>query len=103
MTIATKEKKYTENEIKIMLQSSNYAVERGIAAIYKYQTDTEKDHGETISRNNVGFSAFHASRASYYARWINSGKHLSGDHIEKGRRIILHYVKQLTKISNNEI
>lgn len=95
--------RYTESEIKDMLLNSTHAVERGIVAIWRKQTELEKKSETTKELNKVGFSAFHAARGTYYANWINSGKHLTGKHIKLGRDLILHYVSQLTKISNNDI
>ena len=95
--------KYKESEIKQLLLNSNRAVERGIVAIWKRQTEDEKAVEQTRKKNNVGFSAFHARRGTYYANWINSGKRLSGRHVDLGRKLILHYTNQLTKISNKEI
>jgi len=97
------DKKWTEAEIREMLQQSNRAVERGIVAIYKRQTESEQVAEETRVLNKVGFSAFHAKRGTYYAKWIQSGKNLTGNHLEKGRTLILHYAGQLTKISNKEL
>lgn len=96
-------KVWTKDEIKAMLLKSQNAVEKGLVAIYNRQTQVEKMMEATRYNNSVGFSAAHCRRGSYYARWINSGKRLSGKHLEKGREIILHYVGQLTKISNGEI
>jgi hypothetical protein len=93
---------YSENEIKEMILKSNIAVERGIVAIWKRQTLEEKRTKSVRNYNKVGFSAFHVKRGSYYAGWINRGNHLTGKHIELGRNLILHYVTQLTKISNKE-
>jgi len=95
--------KYKEGEIKQMLLNSNHAVERGIVAIWKRQTEDEKAAEQTRKKNNIGFSAFHARRGTYYANWINSGRHLSGKHVDLGRKLILHYTNQLTKISNKEV
>ena len=101
--VETEKKVWTEAEIRGMLQQSNHAVERGIVAIYKRQTESEQAAEETRVLNKVGFSAFHAKRGTYYAKWVNSGKHLTGNHLEKGRELILHYAGQLTKISNKEV
>ena len=40
---------------------------------------------------------------SYCAKWILSGKHLSGEHLNKARKHILKYSGQLEKIANGEI
>ena len=97
------EKVWTEAEIREMLQRSNRAVERGLVAIYNRQTQHEQAAEETKVLNRIGFSAFHAKRGTYYAKWVLDGKQLTGQHLEKGRKLILHYAGQLTKISNKEI
>lgn len=96
-------KKWSKAEIREMLENSTHAVERGIMAIWRLQTSEEKLAERTKDLNEVGFSAFHVIRGSFYAKWINSGKHLTGKHIGLGRKLILHYVSQLTKISNKEV
>jgi hypothetical protein len=94
---------WSKEEIEKMIKTSDKAVERGILAIYNKQTEMEKATRETMVYNNVGFNASHARLGSYYANWISSGKHLDGKHLEKGRKLILHYATQLTLISNKKI
>lgn len=95
-------KTYTKEEIKKLLETSNKAIERGFLAIFKFQTSDEQQAEYTKYHNNKGFSAFDAKRGSYYAKWIQSGKHLSGRHLEAGRKLILRYAGQLVDIANNE-
>lgn len=95
-------KQWTKEEIKKMLQKSNKAVERGITAIYTRQLADERLSECTKYHNGVGFSAFDAKRASYYAKWIHSGKHLSGIHITKARKIAIKYAQQLTDMANQK-
>jgi len=95
-------KKWTEDDIKTLL-SSQKGIERAIIAIYNRQTQDEKDVEETKHLNKKGFSGADARLGTYYAKWINSGKHLNNGHLEQGRKLILHYAGQLTKISNGEI
>ncbi len=92
----------TWNEAKIerLLLTSDAAVERAIVAIYDRQTRDEKATSDTRHRNNVGFRANHASKGSYYARWINGGRKLTGSHLQNARRIALQYKRQLTEIAN---
>ena len=90
---------WTPANITILLQSSDKAVERAILAIYARQTDDEQSHQTTTHSNSRGFSAAHAKLGSYYAKWIISGKHLTGRHLVKARQISLHYVKQLADIA----
>ena len=88
---------WTPEDIKALLDRSDEAVERAILALYRRQTDDEQTTQETRHRNGRGFASCHAWRGSYYARWILSGRHLSGPHIEKARRIVRHYTSQLAE------
>jgi hypothetical protein len=94
---------WDENVIRESLATKDEWVERGILAIYAKQTQDEKAVRETIVHNSVGFSSVHAHLGSYYAKWLLGGKHLSGKHLAKGRKLVLHYTKQLTKIANKEV
>lgn len=91
--------KWTVESIVTLLQSNDRAVERGILAIYNRQTQDEKSTDTTRHTNNVGFSGADASRGSYYARWIMSGRHLTGEHLSKARAIALKYRGQLLQIA----
>lgn len=94
-------KLWTEDSIRDLLKSSDRAVERGILAIYARQTADEQSVGDTRHLNARGFSAAHASRGSYYARWLEKGNKLTGKHLQRARRFILHYVRQLVEIANS--
>lgn len=94
-------KTYTVEQITNLLQTNNTAVERGILAIYKRQTNDEKITRNTHHHNNVGFSAADARTGTYLANWLLSGKHLNGKFLDKGRNIAIKYRKQLTEIANN--
>ena len=93
---------YTQDAIRAMIVNSDQAVERAILAIYARQTDSEKAQGETTKLNGVGFNGAHARVGSYYARWLKSGKNLTGKHLEKGRKIALRYTRQLADIANQK-
>lgn len=94
---------WTKEEISNGIIASNSWVERGVVAIYNKQTEEEKIIDNTTKKNGVGYSGADAHLMSYYAKWILSGKNLSGKHLEKARKKILKYVGQLTKIANHEI
>ena len=103
METTSQRKVWTKDEIKNAILTDDRWVERAIVAIYKRQTSHEQQIGSTMVNNGVGFAHCHAYTGSYYARWINSGKNLTGHHVAKGRKIALRYVGQLTKIANGEI
>lgn len=96
-------KVWTREEVKDQILTNDRWVERAIVAIYTRQTSHEQAIGSTTVHNGVGFAHCHASLGSYYARWIKSGKTLSGHHVAKARKMALRYVGQLTKIANGEI
>lgn len=96
-------KVWTRDEIKAQILADDRWVERAIVAIYNKQTSHEQAIGSTMVHNGVGFAHCHANLGSYYARWIKSGKMLSGHHVAKARKIALRYVGQLAKIANGEI
>lgn len=87
----------TSNVRRLLLQNDK-AVERAIVAIYEKQTEDEQRAGETKHHNNVGFNGSDARRGSYYARWIMSGRSLTGAHLERARKMCLKYAGQLVKI-----
>jgi hypothetical protein len=90
---------WTPDTIKALLDRSDKAVERAVVAIYERQTVDEQDAGETRHRNHRGFASCHAHLGSYYARWIESGRHLDGKHLEKARRMMRWYTGQLLEIA----
>ena len=90
---------WTTEAITELLRSNNRAVERAIVAIFNRQTNDEKSIEATRHSNSVGFSASDARRGTYYAKWILSGKHLSGPHLDKARGIAIKYRGQLADIA----
>jgi type VI protein secretion system component Hcp len=94
---------WTKEEIISLLKRNNEAVERGIVAIYMGQTLDEQKDSQTRYRNNVGFNKIHDKTGTYLAKYILSGRKLSGKYIDKGREIAIFYAKQLTVIANSNI
>ncbi len=90
---------WTPDAIRDLLDRSVLAVERAVVAIYNLQTADEQENCETKHHNRVGFAACHASLGTYYAKWILSGRHLSGLHVERARKMVRHYAGQLYQIA----
>ena len=90
---------WTAQSIRALLARCDQAVERAVVAIYRRQTQDEQQTDETRHRNGIGFAACHAGRGSYYARWVLSGRHLDGLHLEKARRMMRSYAGQLAAIA----
>ena len=94
---------YTRDQILTLLDTNDRAVERGIVRIYQRQTQDEQSSQATKHSNGVGFSGADASLGSYYAKWLLSGKHLTGNHLAKGRKMIRKYAGQLVDIANSRL
>ena len=86
---------WTPDSIKDLLANNPRAVERAILVLFARQTADEQAYSVTHNDNSRGFSAAHASKGSYYARWIQSGRNLTGHHLENARRITSRYTRQL--------
>lgn len=93
---------WTKDKIRLLLQSDNRAVERAIVAIYHRQTFDEQATKETKHHNNMGFSSAHSRLGTYYAEWVLKGNHLTGNHLEKARKIALRYTDQLLKVAKEK-
>jgi hypothetical protein len=85
----------TKESIRALLETNDKAVERAIIVLFERQTNDEQVQSVTRHDNQRGFSAAHASKGSYYARWIKSGRRLTGYHLQNARRITQHYTHQL--------
>lgn len=86
---------WNKDKIAHLLRTNDRAVEKAILCIYNRQTFDEQAESSTKHHNKIGFSAAHARVGTYYANWIISGKHLSGQHLATARKIALRYVGQL--------
>jgi len=86
-------------QIKSLLLCNNRAVERAMIALYNRQTVDEQHTSTTHQNNGRGFNAYHAKHGTYYAKWVLSGKHLTGSHLDRARKMACHYVGQLVQIS----
>jgi hypothetical protein len=89
-------------KIVTLLNTNNLAVERGIVAIYNRQTLDEKRVQHTIHNNKIGFSAPDGKKGTYFARWILSGRNLTGHHLMAARRLAIKYRAQLLNIALEE-
>ena len=70
----------TAQQIGALLASNDRAVERAMVVIFQRQTPDEQQAAHTSHNNGRGFSAFDAKMGTYYARWVLSGRSLTGRH-----------------------
>lgn len=94
---------WTKDKIADLLKSNDRAVEKAMVALYNRQTSDEQRDSHTRHDNQRGFRANHASKGSYYARWVIGGRPLSGRHLTNARNIALHYTQQLADEANAKV
>lgn len=94
---------YSPEQIKKNLQTNQRWLERAIVVLYDYQTSDEQHAEETKHRNDVGFNSADARKLSYYAQWLKSGKHLSGNHLQKAFKVVPKYHKQILNLINEKL
>jgi hypothetical protein len=96
------QKTWTRTAIETLINTNDRAVERAMVAIWERQTRDEQTAETTRHHNGIGFSGWTAKSGTYFARWVLSGRHLTGRHLAKARKIALHHAGQLTRIANGE-
>jgi hypothetical protein len=92
---------WTRDKIDTLLHTSSRAVERAMVALFKLQTEDEQRDDQTRHSNNKGFCSWAARKGGYYAKWVESGRHLTGHHLERARKIALKHSNQLVKIAQS--
>ena len=94
-------KVWTKDQIVALLQNDAKAVQRGIVAIYQRQMDDEKSNERTYHQNGVGFNSSDAAFLSSLAVRLKS-RGLTPKQFECGKKAIMKYAGQLTKIANEK-
>ena len=96
-------KKWTRAEIDELINDNDRAVERGIVQLFNLQTADERRAECTKLHNGVGFNSCSARLGTYYAKWVLSGRRLTGTHLHKARKIVLKHSRQLVDIANAQL
>lgn len=96
-------RKWTKEEIRHNLETDNTWLYRGLLAIYKRQTDDEKNAGITKHENSVGFSGCDSSFLSNAAQFYLKTGFLTTKHLAAVRKAMLKYAGQLQKIAQGII
>ena len=95
-------KVWTRDEIEGMLRTNDRAVERAMVAIWERQTADEQATQAVHHHNGRGFAGWSARSGTYFAEWVRSGRHLTGKHLAKARKIALYHAGQLTDFANGK-
>lgn len=94
---------WKKEQIRQKLLENQSWLERGILAIYERQTFDEQRIEDSIVDNGMGFNKPDSHYMSYVARWLKSGKHLTGHHADKARKVMTKYAGQLADIANGKL
>lgn len=90
---------WTEAKIKTLLDTNDKAVMRALVAIYRRQTDEEKQSRETRASNGVGFNAFDAKICTELALQVINGRGLSRGQLSLARNKMKRYHRQLIEVA----
>lgn len=94
--------KQWEAYLKDLLKTNDKALLKSIVLIYDNQTPEEKNKGESIDDNCVGFSKIDAKEMGDIARKIKANKKLTKGELAKARNKMPKYWKQLMIISKKQ-
>lgn len=94
--------KQWEAYLKDLLKTNDKALLKAIVLIYDNQTLEEKDKGESIEDNRIGFSKIDAKEMGDIARKIKANKALTKGELAKSRNKMQKYWKQLMIISKKQ-
>lgn len=94
--------KQWEAYLKDLLKTNNKVLLKAIVLIYDNQTFEEKNKGESIEDNCIGFSKIDAKEMSDIANKIRAGKALTKGELAKSRNKMQKYWKQLMIISKKQ-
>lgn len=89
--------------LKEVLSTNQEVIENALLTLYSYQTEEERLDKETKESNSRGFNAFDSKTLTKMAEWVKSGKSLSGYHLEKAKKMLPKYAKQLVEIQADNI
>lgn len=102
MAKVTNPNRYTPEEIRVKLLSSDLWLYRALKRLYTYQTDPEKNSGLTKERNDVGFNAVDSASLTKYAKALNDRGWLAIDQHRHARKLMVKYAGQLARIARDK-
>ena len=91
---------WTKQAIKEKLLTNNEWLIRGLLAIHSRQTDDERQAGQTVHDNGIGFNGVDAEILSSFADQYKRYRRLTDRQMEIVRKKLPKYSGQLVKIAN---
>lgn len=93
---------WTAQDIREKMASDQKWLERGVLAIYKLQSSSERQELATLLKNQIGFNTVDARTGAMMAQWLEKGNHLTGKWIELAHKIMPKYAVQLALLANRK-
>ena len=91
---------WTEEEIKILVQTNDKVLYGALKQLYACQTDDEQASGETNHRNGAGFNGVDAAILTSFAEFLGNRGFLTVKQKVICRKKLVKYTKQLTRLAN---
>jgi hypothetical protein len=89
---------YTIEQVRQKLSTDQRWVERAIVKLFERQTSDEQRTDQTRVTNHRGFTHGDARRLSKAAKWIQSGRPLSGFHLQHAFKSVPKYARQVLEM-----
>jgi hypothetical protein len=93
---------WNKTTIQALIDTNDRAAVKGLIAIYRLQTDSERDCKTTKDANGVGFSAFDAELCTDLAEKALRYGRLTDKQIALVRKKVRRYWRQLADIANEK-
>jgi len=93
---------WTEDDIRIVLKNDPDAVPRAIKVIYQYANENTAISEQRLVEFRPAFPS-QPPYPVYLYKWLESGKPLTGHHLDNAIRIVHKYTDILAKIANGEV
>lgn len=88
-------KSFSKEVIQEKLMTDSRWVERSLVKLFQRQTMDEQMSKETFTENGRGFNKSDCRYLTYCSQWVLKGNSLSGVHLEKCRKKLVKYWKQI--------
>lgn len=91
---------WTEDEIKVLIQTNDEVLYNALKKLYACQTEDEKQTETTREHNGVGFNAYDAKFLTSVSEFLLKTGFLTSRQKMYVRKKLVKYNKQLTKLAN---
>ena len=91
---------WTVEEMKNLIATNDHVLYRALVVLYNGQTEGEKECGETLYDNGIGFNGVDAPILTSFAEFLIRNKFLTVKQKALARKKLPKYAKQLVRVAN---